>query len=231
MHRGKEEHDIIVLPRNSEKVWQVAISQVAVAVAKACTCWLLCVGNIMLSAAICRRSLLHSSRPSLTSLSRRARAQVCSWLSNYSGDIIDFEMAQDMAEMEGIRGWQMLLSMMMCCRITFTRRSTLVLQVRFLYIRFLGHAACRNREWNQGIGWWIGYSDSYIGLALSRQQFLVGKPGFILADDEIEFGIGIHGEPWIYHKENADCLKIGTELVEEWRLFFELKQAIKSESP
>ncbi len=23
----------------------------------------------------------------------------------------------------------------------------------------------------------------------------VGKPGFVLADDEIEFGIGIHGEP------------------------------------
>ena len=43
----------------------------------------------------------------------------------------------------------------------------------------------------------------------------VGKPGFILADDEIEFGIGIHGEPG-YRKEKMQPSKeLAQELVEK----------------
>ena len=41
-----------------------------------------------------------------------------------------------------------------------------------------------------------------IGLALSGATVPeVGKPGFVLAEDEIEYGIGIHGEPG-YRKES-----------------------------
>lgn len=41
-----------------------------------------------------------------------------------------------------------------------------------------------------------------IGLALSGATVPeVGKPGFVLEEDEIEYGIGIHGEPG-YRKES-----------------------------
>ncbi|GAD39519.1 dihydroxyacetone kinase subunit DhaK, partial [Streptococcus constellatus] len=43
-----------------------------------------------------------------------------------------------------------------------------------------------------------------VGLALGGATVPeVGKPGFILADDEIEFGIGIHGEPGYRKEKNA----------------------------
>jgi len=55
-----------------------------------------------------------------------------------------------------------------------------------------------------------------VGLALSGATVPeVGKPGFVLADDEIEFGIGIHGEPG-YRKEKMQPSKdLAKELVEK----------------
>ena len=61
-----------------------------------------------------------------------------------------------------------------------------------------------------------------VGLALSGATVPeVGKPGFILADDEIEFGIGIHGEPG-YRKEKMQPSKdLAQELVAKLKDSFE----------
>ena len=67
-----------------------------------------------------------------------------------------------------------------------------------------------------------------VGLALSGATVPeVGKPGFVLADDEIEFGIGIHGEPG-YRKEKMQPSKdLAKELVEKLSQSVELKSGKK----
>ena len=67
-----------------------------------------------------------------------------------------------------------------------------------------------------------------VGLALSGATVPeVGKPGFVLADDEIEFGIGIHGEPG-YRKEKMQPSKdLARELVEKLSQSVELKSGKK----
>lgn len=67
-----------------------------------------------------------------------------------------------------------------------------------------------------------------VGLALSGATVPeVGKPGFVLADDEIEFGIGIHGEPG-YRKEKMQPSKdLAKELVDKLTESFDAKAGDK----
>ena len=52
-----------------------------------------------------------------------------------------------------------------------------------------------------------------IGLALSGATVPeVGKPGFVLEDDEFEYGVGIHGEPGYKKRENATFSTIGLRI-------------------
>ncbi len=63
-----------------------------------------------------------------------------------------------------------------------------------------------------------------IGLTLSGATVPeVGKPSFILAEDEIEYGIGIHGEPG-YRKESMQLYRqLAEELIGKLLEAFEAK--------
>ena len=100
-------------------------------------------------------------------------------VKNYSGDIMNFEMAQELAEMEGIEVASIVVD---------------------------DDIAVENSLYTQGrrgvAGTIFVPNIHTIGLALSGATVPeVGKPGFVLAEDEIEYGIGIHGEPG-YRKES-----------------------------
>lgn len=51
----------------------------------------------------------------------------------------------------------------------------------------------------------------------------VGKPGFELSDDEIEFGIGIHGEPGYRKEKMQPSHELAKELTEKLLSSFEAK--------
>ena len=63
-----------------------------------------------------------------------------------------------------------------------------------------------------------------IGLALSGATVPeVGKPGFVLEDDEFEYGVGIHGEPGYKKEKMQPSAQLASELVEKLSKGFQLK--------
>ncbi len=64
-----------------------------------------------------------------------------------------------------------------------------------------------------------------IGLALSGATVPeVGKPGFVLEDDEFEYGIGIHGEPGYKKEKLQPSAQLATELVDKLLADFDAKE-------
>ena len=173
------------------------------------------VGDGMLTAAIAGAVFTSPTPDQILEAIRAADqgAGVFLIIKNYSGDIMNFEMAQELAEMEGIEVASVVVDDDIAVENSlYTQGRRGVAGTIFVH-KILGHAA----RAGQSLAEIKGLADRLVGhihtvgLALSGATVPeVGKPGFILADDEIEFGIGIHGEPG-YRKEkmqnSADLAK------------------------
>lgn len=125
-------------------------------------------------------------------------------VKNYSGDIMNFEMAQELAEMEGIEIASIVVDDDIAVENSlYTQGRRGVAGTIFVH-KILGHAAREGKSLAEikDLADKIVPNIHTIGLALSGATVPeVGKPGFVLAEDEIEYGIGIHGEPG-YRKES-----------------------------
>ena len=125
-------------------------------------------------------------------------------VKNYSGDIMNFEMAQELAEMEGIDVASVVVDDDIAVENSlYTQGRRGVAGTIFVH-KILGHAAREGKSLAEikDLADKIVPNIHTIGLALSGATVPeVGKPGFVLAEDEIEYGIGIHGEPG-YRKES-----------------------------
>ena len=125
-------------------------------------------------------------------------------VKNYSGDIMNFEMAQELAEMEGIDVASVVVDDDIAVENSlYTQGRRGVAGTIFVH-KILGHAAREGKSLAEikDLPDKIDNNNHNIGLALSGATVPeVGKPGFVLAEDEIEYGIGIHGEPG-YRKES-----------------------------
>ena len=125
-------------------------------------------------------------------------------VKNYSGDIMNFEMAQELAEMEGIEVASVVVDDDIAVENSlYTQGRRGVAGTIFVH-KILGHAAREGKSLAdiKALADKIVPNIHTIGLALSGATVPeVGKPGFVLAEDEIEYGIGIHGEPG-YRKES-----------------------------
>ena len=123
---------------------------------------------------------------------------------NYNGDIFNFNMAGDMADMEeGIKvdtilGWDDVASPApKTAEEKNTRRG--VAGIFFVY-KCAGAAARRMLQLTEVKRVAEKARDAVrtMGVALSACIVpVVGKPGFTIAEDEMELGMGIHGEPGI----------------------------------
>lgn len=125
-------------------------------------------------------------------------------VKNYSGDIMNFEMAQELAEMEGIEVASVVVDDDIAVENSlYTQGRRGVAGTIFVH-KILGHAAREGKSLAdiKALADKIVPNIHTIGLALGGATVPeVGKPGFVLAEDEIEYGIGIHGEPG-YRKES-----------------------------
>ena len=125
-------------------------------------------------------------------------------VKNYSGDIMNFEMAQELAEMECIEVASVVVDDDIAVENSlYTQGRRGVAGTIFVH-KILGHAAREGKSLAEikDLADKIVPNIHTIGLALSGATVPeVGKPGFVLAEDEIEYGIGIHGEPG-YRKES-----------------------------
>ncbi|RJX46635.1 dihydroxyacetone kinase subunit DhaK [Streptococcus agalactiae] len=190
------------------------------------------VGEGMLSAAVCGAVFTSPTPDQVLEAIKEADegAGVFMVIKNYSGDIMNFEMAQDMAEMEGIEVASVVVDDDIAVEDSLYTQGKRGVAGTILVHKIIGHAARHGKSLQEikAIADELVPNIHTVGLALSGATVPeVGKPGFVLAEDEIEFGIGIHGEPG-YRKEKMQPSKaLATELVDKLIESFDAKSGEK----
>ncbi|WP_333647018.1 dihydroxyacetone kinase subunit DhaK [Lacrimispora sp.] len=134
-------------------------------------------------------------------------------VKNYTGDVMNFEMAAEMAEMEGIQVAYVVTNDDVAVKdslYTVGRRG--VAGTVFVH-KIAGAMAEQGASLSevQAVAQKVIDQVRTMGAAIEPCTVpAAGKPGFELAEDEMEIGIGIHGEPGT-HREG---LKPADEIVD-----------------
>lgn len=158
------------------------------------------VGDGMLQAAVCGQVFTSPTSDQVYRAIQEANTGqgVMLVIKNYSGDVMNFEMAMEMAEIDDIPVSKVIVDDDIAVEdSTFTQGKRGVAGTIFVH-KILGAAARNgsNLEELTQLGEKVVENLSSIGLALTGATVPEsGKQGFNLAEDEIEFGVGIHGEP------------------------------------
>ena len=186
------------------------------------------VGDGMLSAAIAGAVFTSPTPDQILEAIKEADqgAGVFMVVKNYSGDIMNFEMAQELAEMEGIEVASVVVDDDIAVENSlYTQGRRGVAGTIFVH-KILGHAAREGKSLAEikDLADKIVPNIHTIGLALSGATVPeVGKPGFVLAEDEIEYGIGIHGEPGYRRESMQPSRQLAEELTGKLLEAFEAK--------
>lgn len=119
---------------------------------------------------------------------------------NYAGDCMNFDMAAELAAMEGIRVETVLVTddVASAPKSDIDRRRGIA--GGFLVFKSAGAAADKGYSLDEVVRIARKANDQTrtMGVALSPCSVpQTGKPSFVLADDEMEIGLGIHGEPGV----------------------------------
>ncbi len=174
------------------------------------------VGEGMLSAAVCGQ-VFTSPTPDQIYAAIKAVNQgkgVFMVVKNYSGDVMNFDMAKDLASMDNIPVKSIVVDDDIAVENSlYTQGRRGVAGTIFMH-KILGAAAEQGASLDEieALAKKVLPNIKTIAVALSAATNPeVGKPGFVLKDDEIEYGVGIHSEPG-YRREK---IKPSKELVDE----------------
>jgi dihydroxyacetone kinase-like protein len=119
-------------------------------------------------------------------------------VKNYSGDIMNFEMAAEMTHTSGIPVASVLVDDDVAVRDSLYTQGRRGVGTTVLLEKICGAAA--EEGWPldrlQALGRRAAAAGRSMGMALAPCTVpAAGKPGFELGESEMEIGIGIHGEP------------------------------------
>ncbi|MCD4549296.1 MULTISPECIES: dihydroxyacetone kinase subunit DhaK [unclassified Schaalia] len=132
-------------------------------------------------------------------------------VKNYTGDVLNFETASELAEMEDITVTTVIVNDDVAVEDSLYTAGRRGVAGTIFVEKIAGAAAERGDDLESvtRIAQQVNDQMRSMGLALGPCTVPhAGKPSFDLADDEIELGIGIHGEPGYRrgHMESADDL-------------------------
>lgn len=137
-------------------------------------------------------------------------------IKNYTGDVMNFEMARELAEAEGIKVKQVVVNDDVAVEdSTYTTGRRGIAGTIFIH-KIAGAAAEDNLslEKVQKIAQKVINNVRTMGMSLSPCIVpAAGEPSFELEENEMEIGLGIHGEPGVEKKEIQPADKIASELV------------------
>lgn len=139
-------------------------------------------------------------------------------IKNYTGDVMNFEMAAEMAEMEGIKVKQVVVNDDVAVKdslYTVGRRG--VAGTVFVH-KIAGALAETGADLDavQAVAQKVIDNVRTMGAATLPSTIPAsGKPGFELAEDEMEVGIGIHGEPGTHREKMMTANDITDHLLEK----------------
>ena len=132
-------------------------------------------------------------------------------VKNYSGDVMNFEMAAELAETDGVKTRSVIVNDDVAVEnSTYTTGRRGIAGTVFVH-KIAGALAERgaNLDAVAAVAQKVVGNVRSMGFALSPCTVPAnGRPGFDLGDGEMEFGLGIHGEPGVRRApvENADSL-------------------------
>lgn len=137
-------------------------------------------------------------------------------IKNYSGDVMNFEMAKDMAEMEGIQVESVIVNDDVAVEdSTYTTGRRGIAGTVFIH-KIAGAKAetGASLEEVKAVAEKVISNVKSMGMALTPCIVpAAGKPSFTLAENEMEIGIGIHGEPGTHREELKSADDVTEHLV------------------
>lgn len=187
------------------------------------------VGEGMLSAAVCGAVFTSPTPDQILEAIKAADegAGVLLVIKNYSGDIMNFEMAQEQAEMEGIDVANIVVDDDVAVEDSlYTQGKRGVAGTVFVH-KILGYAAQQGQSLVEikVLADQLVPNIHSVGLALTGVTTPGNtEPSFALAEDEIEYGVGIHGEPGYRREKLQTSHKLAEELLEKLVEEFDAKE-------
>jgi len=176
------------------------------------------VGRGMLDAA-CPGEVFTSPTPDQMQAATEAvdgGAGVLHIVKNYTGDVMKFDMAADLAKPEGIEVESVLTNDDVAVEDSLYTAGRRGVGITVVLEKICGGAAEDGRSLQEvaELGRRVNANGRSMGMALAPCITpSSGSPSFELADNEMEIGIGIHGEPGRFREEIGPASKIAERLV------------------
>lgn len=137
-------------------------------------------------------------------------------VKNYTGDVLNFDMAAEMADAEGIRVEKVVVNDDVAVEnSTWTSGRRGIAGTLFVH-KLAGAKAEAGGTLDEvkAVAEKVIANVRSMGMAISPCTVPeAGKPSFTLAEDEMEIGIGIHGEPGTHREPLATADKIVEQLL------------------
>ncbi|KGK87649.1 dihydroxyacetone kinase subunit DhaK [Clostridium sp. HMP27] len=174
------------------------------------------VGYGMLDAAVCGSVFTSPTPDKVYEAIKAVKSDkgVLLIIKNYSGDVMNFEMAKDMAEMEGVKVQSVIVDDDVAVEnSTYTIGRRGIAGTVFVH-KIAGAKAEEGASLEEvkNIAEKVIKNLGSMGVALTSCIVPEAKkPTFTLKDDEMEIGVGIHGEPGICR----ETLKTSDEITEK----------------
>lgn len=190
------------------------------------------VGDGMLQAAVCGQVFTSPTTDQVfEGIKKVDQGQgVLLIIKNYSGDIMNFEMAMELAELEGIKVGKVVVDDDISVEDSEFTQGKRGVAGTILVHKILGALARQGASLEE----LVAYGEDLvtriktIGVALSGATVPeVGKPGFELKEDEIEFGVGIHGEAGYKRESMKTSHEIAQEIIHKLKAQFDWKAGEK----
>lgn len=177
------------------------------------------VGEGMLAAA-CAGEIFTSPTPDQMLAAAQqvdAGAGVLFVVKNYTGDVLNFEMAADLAREEGIEVESVIVADDVSVEDSTWTAGRRGVGTTVIVEKIAGAAAAEGRPLAdvKTVAERVSASGRSMGVALTSCTVpAVGKPSFDLPDDEMEVGVGIHGEPGRHREPLASAHDIAGTIVD-----------------
>ncbi|WP_411676701.1 dihydroxyacetone kinase subunit DhaK [Caproicibacter sp.] len=139
-------------------------------------------------------------------------------IKNYTGDVLNFEMAAEMADAEGIRVEKVVVNDDVAVEnSTFTSGRRGIAGTLFVH-KIAGAKAESGGTLDEvkAVAEKVIANVRSMGMAISPCTVPeAGKPSFVLKENEMEIGMGIHGEPGIQREPLQTADRIADRLLEK----------------
>ena len=138
-------------------------------------------------------------------------------VKNYTGDIMNFEMAAELAAVEGIEVRSVVTNDDVAVEDSLYTAGRRGVGVTVLLEKIVGAAAEQGRSLDElaALGEKVNSRGRSMGMALTSCIVpAAGSPTFDLGEDEIEIGIGIHGEPGRYREPRGTAAEIARRILD-----------------